>query len=268
MRSLDNHILKILSNNDVTFFIPPYQRNYEWDEEMCGILFKDIEKVTNSRNTQHFFGTVIYYAYKLKEILKDIEGRYDPAKHYKVINTGTIDKFSSRWGIKQMTYLKDKYLGPVVLKNVFHKLFPNSYGDKPLKKKLIIKGLTLLDCTLDINGEYVPGKTTIIVASENINLLYYLSVLLNSNISQFYITQKYSSASYNGGVNFTKDMINNFPFQMLLLMICALDSSQMLYFFREVTNAKDFTRNYMKWLMLSFTKYTFKIESKRSMPMC
>lgn len=62
MRSLDNHILRLLSNNDVTFFIPPYQRNYEWDVEMCDILYKDIEKVANSMNTQHFFGTVIYYA--------------------------------------------------------------------------------------------------------------------------------------------------------------------------------------------------------------
>lgn len=62
MRSLDNQILKLLSNNDITFFIPPYQRNYEWDEEMCAILLKDIEKVANNRNTQHFFGTVIYYA--------------------------------------------------------------------------------------------------------------------------------------------------------------------------------------------------------------
>jgi uncharacterized protein with ParB-like and HNH nuclease domain len=62
MRSLDNQILKLLSNNDVTFFIPPYQRNYEWGEEMCQILFKDIEKVANSKNAQHFFGTVIYYA--------------------------------------------------------------------------------------------------------------------------------------------------------------------------------------------------------------
>ena len=28
-------LLKLLSNNDVTFFIPPYQRNYEWDREQC-----------------------------------------------------------------------------------------------------------------------------------------------------------------------------------------------------------------------------------------
>jgi len=62
MKSLDNQILKLLSNNDVTFFIPPYQRNYEWGEDMCEILYKDIEKVANSSNSQHFFGTVIYYA--------------------------------------------------------------------------------------------------------------------------------------------------------------------------------------------------------------
>ncbi|MCG2809707.1 MAG: DUF262 domain-containing protein, partial [Candidatus Portnoybacteria bacterium] len=62
MRSLDNQILKLLSNNDVTFFIPPYQRNYEWGKEMCEILYKDIEKVADSEDTQHFFGTVIYYA--------------------------------------------------------------------------------------------------------------------------------------------------------------------------------------------------------------
>lgn len=62
MRSLDNKILKLLSNNDVTFFIPPYQRNYEWGKEMCEIFYKDIEKVANSNNTQHFFGTVVYYA--------------------------------------------------------------------------------------------------------------------------------------------------------------------------------------------------------------
>jgi uncharacterized protein with ParB-like and HNH nuclease domain len=67
MRASDHHILELLSRNDVTFFIPPYQRNYEWDEEMCEILYKDIEKVAGRNNTdrnnyQHFFGTVIYYA--------------------------------------------------------------------------------------------------------------------------------------------------------------------------------------------------------------
>ena len=48
-------IIPLLSNHDVTFFIPPYQRNYEWDIQMCETFYKDIEKVAHSSNTQHFF---------------------------------------------------------------------------------------------------------------------------------------------------------------------------------------------------------------------
>ena len=61
MQSRDNKIIPLLSNNDVTFFIPPYQRNYEWDLPMCETFYKDIEKVANSAGSQHFFGTVIFY---------------------------------------------------------------------------------------------------------------------------------------------------------------------------------------------------------------
>ena len=35
-----NVLLKLLSNHDVTFFIPPYQRNYEWEEEQCKMFTK------------------------------------------------------------------------------------------------------------------------------------------------------------------------------------------------------------------------------------
>ena len=61
MQSRDNKIIPLLSNNDVTFFIPPYQRNYEWDIQMCDTFYRDIEKVAHNPNTQHFFGTIIFY---------------------------------------------------------------------------------------------------------------------------------------------------------------------------------------------------------------
>ena len=41
----ETKLLNMLSNNDVTFFIPPYQRNYEWGEDQCDIFYKDIIKV-------------------------------------------------------------------------------------------------------------------------------------------------------------------------------------------------------------------------------
>lgn len=58
-------LLGMLSNNDVTFYIPPYQRNYEWDNEQCFVFLEDIIKTAKSnlggQITEHFFGTVTYF---------------------------------------------------------------------------------------------------------------------------------------------------------------------------------------------------------------
>jgi hypothetical protein len=58
------YLLDSLSNNDVTFFIPPYQRNYEWQAENCKVLMSDVRKVaeSNTKNvaTEHFFGSIVY----------------------------------------------------------------------------------------------------------------------------------------------------------------------------------------------------------------
>lgn len=58
------YLLDSLSNNDVTFFIPPYQRNYEWSTDNCKVLLADVEKVTRSNlenvRTEHFFGSIVY----------------------------------------------------------------------------------------------------------------------------------------------------------------------------------------------------------------
>ncbi len=61
----EKHLLELLSNNDVTFFIPPYQRNYEWEKEQCEVFLNDIIRVTQNnkeaRKSEHFFGTVTYF---------------------------------------------------------------------------------------------------------------------------------------------------------------------------------------------------------------
>lgn len=61
----ERHLLELLSNNDVTFFIPPYQRNYEWEKEQCEVFLNDIIRITQNnreeRKAEHFFGTVTYF---------------------------------------------------------------------------------------------------------------------------------------------------------------------------------------------------------------
>lgn len=148
--------------------------------------------------------------YKLKDILEN-NFDYDRDKMYKLVNTGIIDKYNSRWGQKEMKYLKDNYLYPIVKKNNFHKYFPNAYGKKVDKSKIIIKGMTLLDAMIDFYGEYIPGKSTMIVEIEDTKMLKFISAFINSSISIFYIIEKYSSSSYNGGITFNKNMINALP---------------------------------------------------------
>lgn len=66
MISSEKKLLELLSNKDVTFFIPPYQRNYEWDDEQCDVFFDDIvktcEKNLDNKVGEHFFGSITYFS--------------------------------------------------------------------------------------------------------------------------------------------------------------------------------------------------------------
>lgn len=149
-------------------------------------------------------------AYKLKPFIKSL--LIESNEFLKVVNTGTIGKYTSKYGISEMKYLKDKYRYPVVLKSQFIEHFGKTYIDRALSPKLIIKSLTLLDGCLDINGTIIPGKSTLVIKGNNINKLKYLSAIINSKLAIFVIKQTYSSNSYNGGINFNKDMINKLPY--------------------------------------------------------
>lgn len=65
MKPSEQKLLDMLSNNDVTFFIPPYQRNYEWTDEQCRVFLEDVMKTCESNlegiPAEHFFGTVTYF---------------------------------------------------------------------------------------------------------------------------------------------------------------------------------------------------------------
>lgn len=150
-------------------------------------------------------------AYKLQAFVKNSVDEPDLTKYLKIINTGTIGKYVSRWGLREMVYLGDRYLRPVVNRAKFLDEFPNSYGVKSVRPKLIAKGLNLLDVCLDEKGTYIPGKTTLIVTADNLRSLKLLLALLNHPLALFYIKQRYPAASYNQGTSFTKDMFNEFP---------------------------------------------------------
>lgn len=64
MRAIESKLLKLLSSQELTFFIPPYQRNYEWTRDQCEVFYDDIVKTADANgeaHSEHFFGTVTYF---------------------------------------------------------------------------------------------------------------------------------------------------------------------------------------------------------------
>lgn len=151
--------------------------------------------------------------YVLGEIMEDAESvhGYNEKKDFKIANTGTLDKYVFRWGAKPMRYLKNDFGFPVVSRSLFQKTLGATYNRRAASPKIVIKGLTLLQGAIDLDGSYVPGKTTLVICADNLSLLKYIAGIVNSRLASFYVKQKYASASYNGGVNFTPEMINSIP---------------------------------------------------------
>lgn len=149
-------------------------------------------------------------AYDLETILENNKNA-DPNLYFKLVNTGTIAKFKSLWGMKPITYLGHHELYPVINKEQFEKLIGRTYCRRAYSPKIIFKGLNLLDAFIDENASYIPGKTTLCICSENIDCLKLLCGIINSKLIFFYIKTKVSSSSYCGGITFTPEVINSLP---------------------------------------------------------
>jgi hypothetical protein len=152
-------------------------------------------------------------AYEIKKLLYDAGVDVNQLNEtYKFINTGTIDPYQILWGKKNTQYIKDKYEFPVVDKKALIELLPKRYKDAT-NKKIIIGGMTkILECVLDVNGEYLAGKSTIVLTSESIDLKYVIA-LLNSKLMSFYYRVFYNSSSLEGGFySINTEQIKNLPF--------------------------------------------------------
>ena len=168
------------------------------------IVLSDIASCENACATSDCYALLPY-----------IENNSTPkhGKEYKLINTGTISKYNYRWGEKECTYLKHKFLCPVVNIDKFEKAedIGKSYKNRARLPKIIMKGLNLMDACIDEACDVLPGKTTLVIHPKDVSNLYYLLAMLNSKLASFYIKTKFSSSSYCGGITFTKDMINRLP---------------------------------------------------------
>ena len=105
---------------------------------------------------------------------------------------------TKRRGARNTRYIKNAYTYPVVSIRSLGKLNQRRL-DQANAEKLIIGGMTLkLECYLD-QGEYLAGKSTVIVLpNENVPLLY-LAAVLNSECASYWYRTFFKSMSLAGG---------------------------------------------------------------------
>lgn len=59
MRAHDSYLSKLLKLGETGFYIPVFQRNYDWDTENCQQLFSDLEIIAETKR-EHFIGNIVY----------------------------------------------------------------------------------------------------------------------------------------------------------------------------------------------------------------
>ncbi|MBC7523237.1 MAG: Eco57I restriction-modification methylase domain-containing protein [Flavobacterium sp.] len=194
-----------------------FNKDFYWDkffsdDAVLEIILKLSNFNTISKyNKSNFLGAAtVGEAYLIKE--KIIENTIDNKGEFKkLINTGTIDKWVSLWGIKKTQYIKDSYSNPIIFCNDLNEINKTRL-DQSNKQKIIIAGMSnKIEAFLDINGEYLAGKSTTILIDE-IHNLKFINAILNSAIVSFFINTNYHSLKMSGGyLNIGNDILNNIP---------------------------------------------------------
>lgn len=175
--------------------------------------FNTLNKILNNKTLIEEFdisgSATVSETYEIAKIVENIANP-NTDEYFKFINTGLIDKFSNDWGINEMTYVKEKYLYPVVKKDNLKKLLPRRY-EKAIKPKLITTGIRYFEVFGDFKGEYLSAKSTEIITSKGRINIQTILPILNSNVVFFFIREAYGNVSMGGGITFSPDNLSKIP---------------------------------------------------------
>ena len=134
-------------------------------------------------------------AYEIKKIIHE---SLNQKSELKFINTGTIDPYVQKWGIENCSYIKGKYLQPVVKKSDLKKISETRFKQSK-SSKIIVAGMSCrFEAVLDLEGEFIAGKSTTIILGNGQYLKFLISII-NSKIASFWLNVKFNSMKMSGG---------------------------------------------------------------------
>jgi len=137
-------------------------------------------------------------AYELKNVIKEVKDISTKDEYSLFINTGIIDRYDSLWGNVGMTYIKDVYQHPIIKHEDIRKISEKRLSEAKMEK-IIIAGMTLqLEAFYD-KGEYLAGKSTVIILPKSQNNLKFIASCINSKLISFVYRELFGSLSLQGG---------------------------------------------------------------------
>jgi hypothetical protein len=149
-------------------------------------------------------------AYELKQYIVERDCLGNKA-FFKFVNTGTVDPYLSLWGITELRYLKARFVQPVIQKQDLKQSYPRRYS-QACSPKIIISGMRKFESFLDADGEYVAGKSTVIVTAKEPSFsLATLLGILNSRLIRFFIQETFGVLGIDGGISFSGDIVKQLP---------------------------------------------------------
>ena len=134
-------------------------------------------------------------AYLVKDYIFD---RKEQINSFKIINTGTIDRYSSLWGSTPMQYIKSKYMCPRILCNDLQRINKNRFKQS-MASKIIVAGMSKEIEAIYDSGETLAGKSTSIILCNDNEYLKFVLGLLNSQLTSYAINIIFNSLKMSGG---------------------------------------------------------------------
>lgn len=131
----------LMSGSGVTYYIPPIQRNYKWDEEQCLMMWDDIVDVAKANKVKkvenHFFGYFIYYKNTddTRRTLLDGQQRLTTATLFLAALRDTVDDESLRRIINLRYLLNDS----MTLKNTYEPKLVQIEADAEVYNHIILE---------------------------------------------------------------------------------------------------------------------------------
>lgn len=173
-----------------------FSKDGEWQLQSDASNNDLVKKLSSSKTTLVDIATVkgaasVSEAYIMKDKLED------DGKGYRVVNSGTIDRYSSLWGHKPMRFLGRNLLKPTISEEQLRSISVNRL-QQTLQPKIVMAGMTKRpECILDKSGEIAAAKSTTVISSEK--SLRLLLAILNSNLMNYYLRNKFSGNTLQGG---------------------------------------------------------------------